>query len=188
MVATLNSFVGCRLMRVAIVLAMLALPGCMTPHAAVEPLSPTLQSAQREVERSVVDRVGSAALAEARRADEFVAVLRYPGLPMPPYDTDGKPITPTYPTALLYRQKGQWFAFGMDGVHPVLTRWSRQLEGLLRDPRLFAEQAEGGVVGCTDAGASYVWLRVQGRAEQVRIGHCGGSPLTEQLAGAALMG
>jgi hypothetical protein len=76
----------------------------------------------------------------------------------------------------------------MDGLHPVLPRWSQQLESVLRDPRLFSEPVDGGFVGCTDAGASYAWMKVEGRAEQARIGHCGGSPVTEQLVSAALMG
>jgi hypothetical protein len=176
-------------MRIAIALSLLAISGCSpAPPAAVAPPSPAVQTARSEVERSAVERFGQAALARARSADEFVAALRYPGLPMPPYDTDGKPITPVFPTALLYREKGQWFAYGMGGAHPVLPRWSQQLEAVLRNPGLYAEPADGGLVGCTDAGASYVWMQVKGRPEQARIGHCGGSPLTEQLVSAALMG
>ena len=176
-------------MRIAIALLLLAFAGCAAPApVAVTSPSPAVQSAQKEVEQSVLARFGEAALARARRADEFIAAVRYPGLPMPPHDTDGKPITPVYPTALMYREMGQWFAYGMGGVHPVLPRWSQQLETVVRDPRIFAEPAHGGFVGCTDAGASYVWMRVEGRPEQTRIGHCGGSPLTEQLVSAALMG
>ena len=147
-----------------------------------------VQSARSDVERLVVERFGLAALKRARSAQEFVAVLRYPGLPMPPYDTDGHPIKPSYPTALLFREDGRWHAYGIDGAHQVLPRWSKPLEALLRDPRLFAEPRDGGVVGCTDSGASYAWLRVAEQPEQTRIGHCGGSPLTERLVSSALMG
>ena len=147
-----------------------------------------VQEARADVERSVIERFGAAALARARAADEFIAAKRYAGLPMPPYDTDGKPITPTHPTALLFREDGKWFAFGRDGPHPMLPRWVEQLETVLRNPALWVEPIDGGMLGCTDAGASYVWLRVKGRPEQARIGHCGGSPLAEQLVSAALMG
>ena len=157
-------------------------PGALAPHELHR------RSAVGGHERAVVERFGSAALARAREAGEFVAVLRYQGLPMPPYDTDGHPIKPSHPTALLFRDDGRWFAFGADGAHPVLPRWAQALDEQLASPALWAEPADGGEVGCTDAGASYAWLRVAGRPEHSRIGHCGGSPLTEVLVSAALMG
>jgi hypothetical protein len=147
-----------------------------------------VESARVDLESRVVERFGAAALARARSAPEFIAVLRYSGLPAPPYDTDGHPIKPSYPTALLFRENGRWFAYGMNGVRPILPRWSGPLDELLQRPDLWAEPVDGGLLGCTDAGASYVWLRVRGHAEQARIGHCGGSPLTERLVSAALMG
>ena len=146
------------------------------------------ETARADVEQKVVERFGAAALARARSAPEFIAVLRYPGLPPPPYDTDGHPIKPHYPTALLFRENGRWFAYGMEGVHPMLPRWSAPLDALLANPALWSEPLDGGEVGCTDSGGSYVWLRVGGHPEQARIGHCGGSPLTEQLVSAAFMG
>jgi hypothetical protein len=144
--------------------------------------------AQIDVENAVTKRFGTAALARARLADEFIAVLRYPGLPMPDHDTDGHPIKPTFPTGLLFKENGKWFAHGINGLHPILPRWSQRLEAALQNPALWAEPVTGGVIGCTDAGASYAWLRVAGHREQARIGHCGGSPLTEELVSAALMG
>jgi hypothetical protein len=81
-------------MRIALLLSLLAVSGCVQPRVQVAALSPAEQSIQREVEQAVVKRFGAAALTRARAADQFIAVLRYPGLPMPPYDTDGKPIEP----------------------------------------------------------------------------------------------
>jgi hypothetical protein len=167
---------------------MLTASACVRAPVTPAAIPPAVQAARGEVEQAVVERFGAAALERARGADEFVAVLRYPGLPMPDHDTDGRPIKPSYPTALLYRENGRWFAFGVGGAHPVLPRWSQPLEALLRDPRLLAEPVDGGVLGCTDAGASYALLRISPGAEHARIGHCGGSPLTEQLVSAALMG
>jgi hypothetical protein len=174
--------------RILLVLCIISLAACGRAPPPAPALSPASESVRQEVEQAVVERFGAAALARARSADEFIAVLRYPGLPMPPHDTDGHPIKPSYPTGLLFREKGQWFAYGMGGLHPMLPRWSEQLERSVRDPRLWAEPPDGGVVGCTDAGASYAWLRIAGHPEHARIGHCGGSPLTEQLVATALMG
>jgi hypothetical protein len=176
------------LMRLGPILASFAVSACVQSPPQTAAFSPAVQSAQKDVERAVLERFGAAALARARASSDFIAVLRYPGLPMPPYDTDGHPIKPSYPTALLFREHGQWLAYGASGPHRVLPRWSEPLEALLRDPRLFAEPSDGGPVGCTDAGASYVWLRIKGRPEQARVGHCGGSPLTDQLVSAAFMG
>jgi hypothetical protein len=176
-------------MRVILAALCLALAGCaQQPPVQAVIVPPVVQEARADVERHVVEQFGAAALARARAAPEFIAVLRYPGLPQPPYDTDGHPIKPHYPTALLFRENGKWFAFGMDGVHAMLPRWSGPLDDLLQRPALWSEPVDGGMLGCTDAGGSYVWMRVRGHAEQARIGHCGGSPLTEQLVGAALMG
>ena len=175
-------------MRIAACLFSVVIIGCTSGVIPSPQIPAAVRLAQADVEKAVVERFGGAALARARAADGFVAVLRYPGLPMPDHDTDGHPIPPTYPTALLFHEKGRWYAYGMRGLHPVLPRWSERLEIVLRDPRLLDEPITGGPVGCTDAGASYAWLRVPGRDEQTRIGHCGGSPLTEELVSAALMG
>lgn len=169
--------------------ALLPIAGCVQqPPAPVAIVPAAVESARADVERHVVEDFGAGALARARSAPEFIAVLRYPGLPMPPYDTDGHPIKPHSPAALLFREKGRWLAFGRDGVHPMLPRWSASLDGVLARPDLWSEPVDGGPVGCTDAGASYAWLRVRGHGEQARIGHCGGSPITEELVSAALMG
>ena len=176
-------------MRVFACFLSMTMVGC----TAIAPNSPAnvpaaARLARIDVEKAVADRFGAEAVARARSADEFIAVLRYPGLPMPDHDTDGHPITPTYPSALLFRENGRWFAYGMNGLHPVLPRWSERLETMLRNPNLWLEPVTGGPVGCTDAGASYAWLRVAGQPEHARIGHCGGSPLTEEVVSAALMG
>jgi hypothetical protein len=113
---------------------MLTASPCVRAPVTPAAIPPAVQAARGEVEQAVVERFGAAALERARGADEFVAVLRYPGLPMPDHDTDGRPIKPSYPTALLYRENGRWFAFGVGGAHPVLPRWSQPLEALLRDP------------------------------------------------------
>jgi hypothetical protein len=175
-------------MRIAACLFSLLFIGCTSGAIPPSQMPAAVRLAQADVEKAVVERFGEAALARARAADGFIAVLRYPGLPMPDHDTDGHPITPTYPTALLFHEKGRWYAYGMQGLRPVLPRWSERLESVLRDPRLWNEPITGGAAGCTDAGASYAWLRVAGHEEQTRIGHCGGSPLTEELVSAALMG
>ena len=178
-------------MRFWIPIVSLGLAACaqtVPPVSTATSPPPEVQTARNDVERMVIERFGAPALARARGADEFLAALRYPGLPMPDHDTDGHPIKPSFPTALLFREQGRWYAYGIDGIHPMLPRWSAQLETLLNDPRLWAEPADGGVLGCTDAGASYVWLRIQGHPEQARVGHCGGSPLTEQLVSASFMG
>lgn len=176
-------------MRKGLFVALLALAGCsqVTPPRQIQSQPPVVEAARADLEQKIVDKFGRAALARARSAPEFIAALRYQGLPPPPFDTDGHPIKPHYPTALLFRENGRWFAYGMNGVEPVLPRWSDQLNGLLARPELWAEPADGGEVGCTDSGASYAWLRVAGHPEQARIGHCGGSPLTEQLVSAAFL-
>jgi hypothetical protein len=175
-------------MRIAPCLFSLLFMGCTSGVIPPSQMPAAVRLARADVEKAVLERFGGAALARARAADGFVAVLRYPGLPMPDHDTDGHPITPAYPTALLFQEKGRWYAYGMQGLHPMLPRWSERLQSVLRDPRLWNEPVTGGPVGCTDAGASYAWLRVAGHDEQARIGHCGGSPLTEELVSAALMG
>ena len=175
-------------MRCAAARLLLMVAGCAPVAAPVPAVPAAVQSARADVERSVVERYGAAALARARSADEFIAVKHYPGLPMPDHDTDGHPIKPFYPTALWFREDGRWLAFGMDGVHPVLPRWSDRLEAVIANPALWQEPADGGLLGCTDAGGSFAWLRIKGHPAQARIGHCGGSPLTEQLVRAALMG
>jgi hypothetical protein len=175
-------------MRLVACLSALSMVGCAPVATSRVPVPAAARLAQIDVEKAVTERFGATALARARSADEFVAVLRYRGLPMPDHDTDGHPIRPTFPAGLLFRENGKWFAYGVDGFHPVLPRWSEQLERVLRNPALWSEPVTGGVLGCTDAGASYAWLRVAGQSEQARIGHCGGSPLTEELVSAALMG
>jgi len=181
-------------MRKVVPLFLLLMAGCATvpPPASVRepqtiPQAPVVEEARADVEKHVVERFGAAALARARAAPEFIAALRYPGMPMPPYDTDGHPIKPSVPTALLYRENGQWFAYGINGAEPVLPRWSDQLNTLLAKPELWVEPADGGAVGCTDSGGSYAWLRIADHPEQARIGHCGGSPLTEQLVSGAFL-
>ena len=174
-------------MRVIACALLVAMASC-SPVPAVVDAPAAARLAQVDVEKAVVERFGSAALTRARSADQFVAVLRYPGLPLPDHNTDGRAIVPSYPTALLFWENGHWFAYGADGSHQVLPRWSDQLNSLLSNPRLWSEPVTGGPIGCTDAGASYAWVKVRDHAEHTRIGHCGGSPLTEELVSVALMG
>lgn len=164
-------------------LMMVACTPVATPKVTV-PAAARL--AQTDVEKAVTERFGAAALTRARLAHEFIAVLRYPGLPSPDHDTDGHPIKPVFPTGLLFKENGKWFAYGLKDLHPVLPRWSERLEAALRSPTIWSEPVTGGFLGCTDAGASYAWLKVAGQIEHTRIGHCGGSPLTEELVSAAL--
>src|SRR5215203_4483139 len=157
-------------MRLVACISALMMMGCTPVATSGVEVPAAARLAQIDVEKAVTERFGGSALARARSANEFIAVLRYPGLPMPDHDTDGHPIKTTYPTGLLFKENDKWFAYGIDGLHSVLPRWSERLEAVLRNPALWSEPVTGGVIGCTDAGASYAWLRAAGHSEQTRIG------------------
>jgi len=140
---------------------------------------------RRDLETSVLERFGQAALDRAGTADASIMAKMYEGLPRPPVQgTDGQWVYPPKPVALLVREGGDWFEASSGGFAPVAAAKASEIDRLLRSADFWAEPARVAQGGCTDGGSTLMLIRLSGADWRVRQGTCGGPPLHSRLLGA----
>jgi hypothetical protein len=127
-------------------------------------------------------RYGAAAVERALAAPAHLVVKRFAGMPPPPPPGAGPGWQAPTPSAMLVRENGRWMAAVEGGWRPARAEAATELDGLLADPRFWAEPPY--VPPCPDAGASLLLLKVPGRRETVRNSTC--TSLAERVVSAAL--
>jgi hypothetical protein len=179
------------------------LPGLLCAACATAPVAvtegSTTASAQREsehrewtdrqiqedVESSVRERFGDAALARAAAAEASILSKLYRGMPLPPVrQPDGSWKEAPHPTALLVRENGRWHRGDGSGFSPVDAAAQTELEALLGSAAFWAEPARIPQGGCTDGGSTLFLIRTPDKPPQVRQGTCGGPALHARLISA----
>ena len=134
------------------------------------------------LEASARAQHGDALVDQALASPAFLIAKRYAGmLPPPPPDAGPDYRYPEPPTFVLVRRDGEWLgAAAGGGFVPLGGDKSARIEAALRDPGFWKAPAWA-PPGCTDAGASLIWLKLPGRPVQVRSGTCGETERTERL-------
>jgi hypothetical protein len=140
---------------------------------------------QEDVEQSVRERFGEAALGRARAADAVIMSKLYRGMPLPPkQQPDGSWVAAPHPVALMVREKGQWLKAGESGFAPADAPAQIEVEALLGSAAFWGEAARIPQGGCTDGGSTLFVIRMPRQEPQVRQGTCGGPPLHNRLISA----
>lgn len=142
---------------------------------------------RRDLETSARAKFGDALVEQTLASPEFLFAKHYYGLAPPPtLQPDGSYRYPEPPTAMLIRREGQWLsARSGGGFVAVAPEKAAALEAMLAEPGFRAEPAYA-EPGCTDAGASLLWLKPAGQPALVRRGACGATARTERLIFLAL--
>jgi hypothetical protein len=137
---------------------------------------------QQDVESSIRDRFGNAALARAMSAEASIMSKLYRGMPLPPVQQpDGSWKDWPYPTALLIRENGRWHRAQPSGFSPVEPAAQNEIDTLLGSAAFWAEPARVAQGGCTDGGSTLFVIRMPKQQPRVRQGTCGGPPLHARL-------
>jgi hypothetical protein len=175
----------------AVPLALLLLAAC-APVPPPPPPPGTLSGAEgpafdaaktrQDLESSARTQFGDASTDEALAAPAFLIAKRYAGmLPPPPPGAGADYRYPDPPAFILVRRDGRWLAAQKGGGFVSLAAdKAARLDAALADPGYWKEPVWA-PPGCTDAGASLVWLKLPGRPAQVRSGTCGATERTERL-------
>jgi hypothetical protein len=143
---------------------------------------------RRDLEASADARFGEPLTEQAVAGDTFLIAKHYFGLAPPPeLQPDGSYRDREPPVALLVKEEGRWQAArpGSNGFQPIAPDKAATLDRLVSDEALWSEP-DHARAGCTDAGASLLWLKMPGRPVLVRRGACGATARTERLIFAAL--
>lgn len=131
-------------------------------------------------------RFGIALTDQALASPAFLIAKHYSGMPMPVSQPDGAVLYAPPPVAVLIRRGGGWLAARAGrGFEPVDPARGSALDAVLADPEFWRQPVHAGTQ-CTDAGASLLWLRLEGRPARVRRGSCGATERTERLVLQAL--
>ncbi len=140
------------------------------------------EKTRRDLESSARTQHGDALVVEALAAPAFLIAKRYAGmLPPPPPDAGPDYRHPDPPTFVLVRRERQWLVARAGGGFAALpTDKAARLDAALAEPGFWKEPVWA-PPGCTDAGASLIWLKLPGRPAQVRSGTCGETQRTERL-------
>lgn len=180
-------------MRSAVAAALLLAAACAPAPPPAEP-PPMDERAERDgprfdppkvrqdLETSARAQFGDALTDQALAAPAYLFAKRYAGmLPPPPPDAGPDYRYPEPPTMMLIRRDGQWLAAQAGvGFVPVTAGKAARLEAALRETAFWKDPAWA-PPGCTDAGASLIWLKLPGRPVQGRSGTCGETERTERL-------
>lgn len=140
------------------------------------------EKTRRDLESSARTQHGDALVEQALAAPAFLIAKRYAGmLPPPPPDAGPDYRYPDPPAFVLVRPERQWLAAQKGGGFVAVgADRAARLDAALADPAFWKEPAWA-PPGCTDAGASLIWLKLPGRPPQVRSGTCGETERTERL-------
>lgn len=181
-------------MKYSVLLVLSLLGGCVPatrppdPAARSEEFRPGFDPVRvrADLEKTARDRFGSAPTDAALKADTFLIAKHYHGLPLPPIvQADGTYRYPDPPFAMLIRRNGQWLAVRKDGFAPIAPDKAEAIDSTLREDAFWKEPAYV-EPGCTDAGASLLWLKMPGKPLLVRQGSCGGSEHSQRAIFLAL--
>ena len=140
---------------------------------------------RQDVESSVRERFGDAALDRTHAAEGWIMSKLYRGMPLPPtQQPDGTWKQAPHPVALLIRENGRWLQADANGFSPVASAAQTEIEALLGSAAFWAEPARIPQGGCTDGGSTLFLILLPGREPQVRQGTCGGPALHSRLISA----
>jgi hypothetical protein len=179
---------------------LLALAGCVAAAPAPEPRAdprrsgelrqePSEASLRTDVEGSVAERFGAAALRRAQTAEASVMTKLYQGLPPPPVrQPDGSWAHPAHPLAVVVREGGRWVKLTPQGDRALGAAAVTEIEQLLAARAFWAEPRRLAQGGCTDGGSTLLVVRWPAKGSVVRQGTCGGPPLGHRLVSAVLNG
>lgn len=140
---------------------------------------------QQDVEGSVRQQFGDAAVARAMAAEASIMSKLYRGMPLPPVrQPDGSWKDPAHPTALLIRENGRWHRADAGGFTRAEAAAQDEIAALLSSPAFWAEPARIAQGGCTDGGSTLFVIRMPREPARVRQGTCGGPTLHSRLISA----
>ena len=165
--------------RFLLLLAPVALSGCVVPPAAADPDRRSLEVlpagvALAEVEADLLatarERFGQAALDRALAAPIHLMVKRFAGMAPPPPPGAGPDWRPPTPTALLYKERGTWMVATDTGWRQARIEAAEQLDAIFANRRFWAEPPI--IFACPDFGAGLMLVKRPENARIVRNHQC----------------
>ncbi len=140
---------------------------------------------ERDLLLTARNRLEEATIRRALAADSYIFAKYYPGMMPPPPAGIPHDWKPKFPFVLLFKEDGRWLAATAGGMRAANPAAIAKVEAALSDAA-FWKQPSWTPPRCTDAGASLLLIKVQGRSETLRRGSCGETELTQRLVLAAL--